>query len=205
MNCRRARAAIESRGFSDRISDQTRALDRHLEHCPTCAAVSEADDRLVRDLGLLRGQIPYAIDIRSRVMLEIGRLGPVDRSEVPAWQLGWAAAVAGLGVTGLVGLMVSLWSGLLSGLGTVTVLLGGLAELVGKLLSALFSLLALPVKLATSLKDLWIEIPAALSSLEPFAIAALAVCYLIMGATIIHVVGRDLRHRVKTETHEESR
>jgi len=205
MNCRRAKAAIASGGFPDRTSDQTRALERHLENCPACAAVSEADGRLVCGLGLLRGQIPYAIDVRSRVMLEIGRLGPVDRSEVPAWQLGWAAAVAGLGVTGLLGLLVSLWPGLRSGLGTVTVLLGGLAELVGKLVSALFSLLALPLKLATSLKELWIEIPAALSSLEPFAIAAVAICYLIMGATIIHVVGRDLRHPVKTETHEESR
>ena len=53
------------------------------------------------------------------------------------------------------------------------------------------------------LRDLWLELPAAAARLKPFAITGVALCYLFMAATIVRVVGRDLRRPVASPAYED--
>ena len=96
MNCRSAKAAINERTLGRLASGRAVALEAHLRHCAACASIERADRWVVDELASLRGQIPYTVDVRRRVMIEIERFEPLDRQEVSPWQLGWATAVVGL-------------------------------------------------------------------------------------------------------------
>lgn len=203
MNCRRARRIVAIRDQRPIEQADRQSLERHLDGCPLCAATARSDAWLLAGLSSLRGQIPYTIDVRSRVMLTIERMDPVEPYEVPAWQLGWAALVAGLGLAGLLRLLWSYWPQWRQGLGTTAALLGGLADLASSVGAALMSLLTLPFELLGALGGLWTEIAPALAHLEPVAVASVAVCYLIVGGTVARIVGRDLHQPVEPLTRED--
>jgi hypothetical protein len=193
---------MNERSLGRLSSAETVRLAAHLAQCPTCRAAEQSDRRIENELRALRGQIPYEVDVRRRVMLEIDRFGSIDRQEVSTWQLGWAAGVAGLGVIALLTLLWGSWPEWRTGAENVLVLLQGLADVSVSLAALSISVLTIPFKLIVGLQTLWTEIPSAAARFEPVAIAGIAVCYLAMAGTIVKVVGRDLRH-ASTATRED--
>jgi predicted anti-sigma-YlaC factor YlaD len=203
MICRRARRALDERSLGRLAPATAAALEDHLRQCPACSSAERADRFIIDELASLRGQVPYSVDVRRRVMIEIDRLGPTAREEVPASQLGWATAVVGLGA---IVLLVSLWGSWPEwrvGMENVFALMRGLADVSATLAALLLSLLSLPFKMIAGLRDLWIEVPSVASRVKPFAIVGVALCYLIMASTIVGVVGRDLRHPATTPACED--
>jgi predicted anti-sigma-YlaC factor YlaD len=203
MNCRRARLALERRHLDRLAPAEGVELDEHLAGCDSCAATERADRFIAGELASLRGQIPYTIDVHQRVMIEIDRLAPPDRQEVSAWQLGWSTAIVALAAMVLVVLLWGSWPEWSSGVENAIVLVQGLAEVAVTLGTLLLSLLAVPFKMIAGLRDLWLELPAAAARLRPFAITGVALCYLFMAATIVRVVGRDLRRPVARPAYED--
>ena len=177
-----------------------RALDERSLGQPSAEQV---DRWIIDELTSLRGQIPYEIDVRRRVMIEIERLGPQDRHEVPAWQLGWATAVVGVGAIALLALLWGSWPEWRTGAENGFALVRGLADVSATLAGLLLSLVSLPFKMVAGLWDLLIEIPSMASRFEPFAVVGVALCYLIMTGTIVGVVGRDLRYPATTPARED--
>jgi hypothetical protein len=203
MICRRAIRALDERSLGRLTPAKAAELETHLRQCPACATAARVDRLIADDLASLRGQIPYSIDVRRRVMIEIDRLGPAAREEVPASQLGWATAVAGVGGIVLLVLLWGSWPEWRVGMEGVFALVRGLADVSATLASVLLSLFSLPFKMIAGLRDFWLQVPAVASRLKPFAIIGVAVCYLIMAGTIVGVVGRDLRHPATTPAREE--
>jgi predicted anti-sigma-YlaC factor YlaD len=203
MNCRRVKRALGERSLARLSPGQAADLETHLRHCPDCSSAEQADRWIIDELTSLRGQIPYAVDVRRRVMIEIERLAPQDRQEVPAWQLGWATAVVGIGAIVLLALLWGSWPEWRTGVENGFALMRGLAEVSVTLAGLLFSLLSLPFKMVAGLWDLLLEVPPMASRLKPFAVAGVALCYLIMIGTIVGVVGRDLRYPATTRTRED--
>jgi predicted anti-sigma-YlaC factor YlaD len=203
MNCRNARAAINERGLGRLSSGTVAELDAHLGQCPACSGVEQADRWIVDELASLRGQIPYRVDVRRRVMVEIDRLEPTDRQEVSAWQLGWATAVVGVGVIVLLALLWGSWPEWRTGMENLSALLRGLADVSVTLAALLVSILSIPFKLIVGLRSLWTGIPSVAAQLKPLAIVGVALCYLIMAGTIVGVVGRDLRYPASTPARED--
>jgi hypothetical protein len=203
MICRRAIRALDERSLGRLAPAKAAKLETHLRQCPACSTAARVDRLIADELASLRGQIPYSIDVRRRVMLEIDRLGPAAREEVPASQLGWATAVAGLGGIVLLVLLWGSWPEWRVGMENVFALVRGLADVSATLFSVLLSLLSLPFKMIAGLRDLWHQVPVVASRLKPFAIVGIALCYLIMASTIVGVVGRDLRHPATTPARED--
>jgi predicted anti-sigma-YlaC factor YlaD len=203
MNCRRARAAINERGLGRLSSGTVAELDEHLGQCPACSGVEQADRWIVDELASLRGQIPYRVDVRRRVMVEIDRLEPTDRQEVSTWQLGWATAVVGVGAIVLLALLWGSWPEWRTGIVNLSALLRGLADVSVTLAALLVSILSIPFKLIVGLRSLWAGIPSVATQLKPLAIVGVALCYLIMAGTIVGVVGRDLRYPASTPARED--
>ena len=203
MNCRKAARALDERSLGQLSPGKAAELDTHLRRCPACCSAERADRWIAQELATLRGQIPYSVDVRRRVMIEIDRTGPPVRNEVSAWQLGWATAVVGLGAIALLALLWGSWPEWRTGVENVFALVQGLAEVSATLAGLLVSLLSIPFKMIAGLRDLWIEVPFVATRLKPFAIVGVAACYLIMAVTIVGVVGRDVRHLAKTPALED--
>ena len=203
MNCRSARGTINERDLGRLSPDRALALATHLRRCPACSSSEQADRWIVDELASLRGQIPFTVDVRRRVMIEIDRLGPTTRHEVSTWQLASATAIVGLGVITLLALLWGSWPEWRTGMENGVALLRGLADVSTTLAALLISLLSIPFRLFVGLRDLWATIPSVASGLKPFAIVGVALCYLIMASTVVGVVGRDLRHPVSTPNRED--
>jgi len=203
MNCRNARASINERDLGRLSSGKAVELETHLGQCPACSAVEQDDRWIVDQLASLRGQIPYRVDVRRRVMIEIERLEPTDRHEVSAWQLGWATAVVGLGAVLLLALLWGSWPEWRTGMENLVALLRGLADVSVTLAALLASILSIPFKMIVGLRSLWTAIPSVAAQLKPLAIVGVALCYLIMAGTIVGVVGRDLRYPATTPARED--
>jgi hypothetical protein len=193
MRCRDARRALLEQNLGMARRETRSGLSGHLERCPTCAIQERGEQRMLRDLASLRGEIPWEIDVRLTVMERIQMLGRIDRDEISVAQLGWSAAIAVLWV-----------SVLFAGLGWLlpegAPLIGELAGLLRALVdagaaagAALLALLALPFKLAGILAKPLGAIGTLLKQLEPLGLAAVAVSYAAMAATISLVIGLDLR------------
>lgn len=194
MNCRRARRALDERSLGRLAPGRAAELDMHLGQCDDCSSTARADRWIIDELTSLRGQIPYEVDVRRRVMLEIDKLAPRDRLEVPAWQLGWSTVAVGLGVAVLFGMLWMSWPEWRTGAENGFALVRGLADVSATLATVLISLLSLPFKMLAGLSDLLTGVPTVASRVKPFAVIGIALCYLIMTGTIVGVVGRDLRH-----------
>ncbi len=203
MICRRVIRALDERSLGRLAPAKAAELEAHLRQCPACASAERANRFIADELASLRGQIPYSVDVRRRVAIEIDRLGPAAREEVPASQLGWATVVVALGGVLLLVLLWGSWPEWRVGMENVFALVRGLADVSATLATMLLSLLSLPFKMIAGLRDLWIQLPSVASRMKPFAIVGVALCYLIMASTIVGVVGRDLRHPAMTPARED--
>jgi hypothetical protein len=193
MRCRDAIAASVESGLGFLGPREESALRAHLESCPRCASESAVESDLGEALRSLREDYPRELDVLSRVERRLAALRPQDLEELPARQLGWAVVFAAASLLGLIaGFRVLLpdLATLLDGAGGLT---SGLAGAAHGLVRALLPLLELPLKLLGVLLDMLHECGSLLSRLEPLAVAAVALGYGVMGATITLVLGRDLR------------
>jgi hypothetical protein len=150
------------------------------------------DRRIVAELEALRGAIPHTVDVRGRVRAQIDRLGAVPADQPTVRELAWATVVA---MSGIFGLGAALWSAGPSWSSAATSLLGfGRAsrELLATLWGLLATALSIPLKLLVLADDGVSRLATLLDGLQPVALAALAVSYVLMGILIVHFVGRDL-------------
>jgi hypothetical protein len=193
MKCRSARKAIVERSLGLLASGDAEELRRHLESCESCRAEAAVENRLKAELESLRGSIPHLIDVRPHVMREIGSLGAIEREEVPARQIGWAAAVAIACCAGLLGSLPWLWPEISPLLGDLKIMASTLGKVIAGLAAPLVSLVAVPFKLIGLVYKLAAILFSHLSRLEPAAIAVTAFCYMAMATTITFTVGRDLK------------
>lgn len=193
MRCRDAGPALVERGLGLLEPRAEAALRAHLERCPRCAAEARVEGLLGEALLSLRGDCPHELDVSARVGGRLHLLRPQDFEEVPARQLGWAAAFA---VACLGGLIAGFWfllpdlPPLLDGAAGVASSLGGALEGLAR---AALALLALPVKLLGVLVRMLTACGTLLARLEPVAVAVVGLGYAAMAATITLVLGRDLR------------
>ena len=193
MRCRDTETGLVELGLGLLEPRAESALLAHLQVCPRCAEEARAERLLAHAIGSLREEYPHEIDIRPRVGLRLAGLRPRDLEEVPARQLGWAAVGA---AACLAALAAGFWvllpdlPPLLDGAASLASSLGGVLE---GLVRTLLALLALPFKLLGALLRMLGAFGSLLARLEPVAIAAVALGYAGMAATVTLVLGRDLR------------
>lgn len=193
MDCRSAKKAIVERSLGLLAPSAEEALCRHLEGCEPCRAEQRAENRLKLDLESLRESFPHAIDVRPRVMREIGSLDRVEREHIPARQIGWAAAAAIACCLALLGSLPWLLPQVSPLLGQIKIMAATFGKVLVELASPLISLITVPFKLLGLAYRLAAVFVSQLSRLEPAAITAAAFCYMAMAATITLIVGRDLK------------
>jgi anti-sigma factor RsiW len=191
MRCREARTAIAERGWGALPPARRAALDAHLPHCAACAAVERDELRLLDDLAGLRTELPFDVEVTRSVLNQVTRLGPVVREEVPASQLGWAAAIA---VAATAGLSVAFF-GSMPSYATISAQIQGLAGAAARVVlggaEVLWTLLAVSVKLlGVALQALGALAPV-LEWIQPAAATTVLLCCLAMTTTIFTVLWRD--------------
>jgi hypothetical protein len=193
MRCRDAGPALVELGLGLLEPAEEASLRAHLERCPRCAEEARVEGLLGEALLSLRGEYPHELDVRGRVGRDLDALRPRALEEVPARQLGWAAAFA---VACLAGLIAGLWllapelSPMLDGAAGLLSSLGGLLEGLGR---AALALIALPFKLLGVLARVLAACGSLLARLEPVAVAVVALGYVAMAATVTLILGRDIR------------
>lgn len=193
MRCRDAGPALVELGLGLLEPREESALRAHLQACPRCAAEARLEGALSDALQSLREEYPHEIDVRPRVSQGLAALRPHDFDEVPARQLGWAAGFATACLAGMAGGLWFLLPDLHPLLDGAAGLASGLAGVLQGLARALLALLALPIKLLGVLAGLLTACGSLLARLEPVAVAAIALSYAAMAATVTLVLGRDLR------------
>jgi len=193
MRCPDAKKALLERSLGTALPELLSGLSEHLEHCAACAERERSEQRMLRDLLSLRGEIPWEIDVRSTVMERLRALGGIDRDEISVAQLGWSAAFASIWVLALLAGLGWLLPESVPLIGELAGLIRALGDAAAAAGAALLALLALPFKLAAILVKPLGALGTLLRQLEPLGVAAVAVSYAAMAATISLVVGRDLR------------
>jgi hypothetical protein len=168
-------------------------LDAHLGNCAFCATAAERERGLTADLVSLRCEVPLAIDVTSEVASRLATAeGSLRHGEVGLRQaLAAAAAVAGFGGALLVGLWRVL-PGLPELIAEAHVLLTGLRLAAANLLAPAVDLLRTVIRSAAGLLALLGPVAESLRPLQPVALATIAACTVMMLASIVLVVGRDL-------------
>lgn len=203
MRCREARIAIVERGWDPLPAARDAALRVHLGSCRACAGAADEESKWLDELTGLRAEFPGDVDVVGGVLRRIGRLQPVAREEVPAAELGWAAAAAVL-ATLLASLafflsmpqpaLLDAWvrgtAGHLAGF------LVGAAEL-------LWTLAAIPYKLLTVALDAFGALRPALDRMSFIAATITALCYAAMIVTIFTVLWRDWHARTPAPNEKE--
>lgn len=144
----------------------------------------EAERRLLEDLGRLRRELPFSVDVTARVLAEVRRLGPPARQTAPSRRmvLGWAAAAL-LGVAVLLVLAVPELAPVLSwlaGAGTAVVRTAAASPAVAA------RMVARAADFLSAFRGLAVV-------LAPAVVAAAAASLIGMAAITTYVVGRDLR------------
>jgi predicted anti-sigma-YlaC factor YlaD len=201
MRCPRTELAILDRELGRLLPQEERELALHLARCARCAKLQAGMRILNAELARLRTEPPFEIDLAPHVRSRLPSLDPVDRAAVPARQLGWAAAsaiAAGLTLVVFAALFAPQLSlgarqalGLLS---SVRPIASGLASTIAAAVAALFGALG-------SVLD---SLPVLLRTVEPVAMPFIVLGYLAMAATIISIVGRDLKTARHPQPREES-
>ena len=179
-------------------------LARHLAGCRACARLAAVERRIAEARRELAGEYPFPLDVRGRVLREIARLGTPLGYDVPAWQLGLAAASALVVATVLA---VLAWQGQPAWSAAAHALAGLLragVEIASAIGAVALSALGAAYRLLATLCGAGSPLAGIAARLEPLAIAGIGLCYAIMAGTILHVLGRDLRRAVRDgrgETH----
>jgi hypothetical protein len=168
------------------------SLQAHFESCASCAAWASTERRLTADLALLRSAAPFEIDVTSRVARDLAGLRPA-REEVSTRQLGWAVAAA---VACGAGLLVGLWA-LVPGLARAAsggrALFTSLRHAFAGVADAIITIAATGFGLLGDLVSSLAVASSGLQPLVPAAIAVVALGWVMMGTTVIVVVGRDIK------------
>jgi len=196
MRCRSVRAALLDRELGLGAPAVDAALDRHLESCASCAAGASVEAGLSELLAGLRSSSPPAIDVTARVMRGLPELRPSRGEDVSSRQLGWATAAA---LTAVAGLLAGFWRmlpTLTHAAGDAWTTASGLRHSLGTVLAATATLASHGLETVARLFDALAPMAVALRGLEPVAVSALALSAAVMAATIVLVVGRDLRTRI---------
>lgn len=167
------------------------ALDDHLRDCPRCAADARTDEQIRAAFAELRAVPDRLPDVRADVLRRIRTGAAPSREEVPARQLGWATAAALTTGALLVAAAWGLRADWVAALGVGAAMADGLAaafQVLGRLVVALgAACVAVLEGLAT-----WVgSLGPILSRVEPLALAAIVLSYVLMTATIVYVVRRD--------------
>lgn len=106
MDCTRVRAAFIEWELSLLPPDEACVIAAHLETCCECAALARRERALSAGLLRLRVEVPFQVDVSTRVLAEISRLGSSVRNRVPARHFGWASAAAALVAAVLLGIAI---------------------------------------------------------------------------------------------------
>jgi hypothetical protein len=188
LACARTRRAILDREL-DRLASGPRAdLARHLAICPACATLAEDEARLSAHLRGLGRTCAPPVDVRDRVLREIGARRPAETRS----PLGWAVGLGLVGAASLAGWSIAAWPDLVSGLAQVGAVLEACLA-VGR------GILAAAMAVGLWILDLTHTAARALAALEPLARAAapwvtttLLALTALATATIAVAVARDL-------------
>jgi hypothetical protein len=193
MRCRTARRVRLEAQLGLAAAAALEALASHRASCRDCAALEAAEQSLDAGLAALREERPVEVTVTARVLARIADVTP--RPAVPATtaQLAWAAGTAAAFALGLlVGLaqLLPRVPGLaaearLAATG-IWVALGGVFSALEGLAGSLAVLVGRAVRSLTALAG-------PLESLQPLALATVALCSLMMATSITLVVVRDLR------------
>jgi anti-sigma factor RsiW len=193
MSCQSARTAFAELELELLAPAERAVLDSHLGRCTACSEWVASERRLSAALAALRVEAPFEIDVTRRVAARISGPGSGREPEVSVREFGWSAALVALGS---VGLLLGFW-GIAPALPTFVEKLKLAGAAVGSTGSALLApVVALITTGAKSLGHLLASIGAVagtLESLQPVAIATVALCAVMMATSIALVVGRDLR------------
>jgi len=193
MRCRRAKAAIGERTLGLLGTAERGAFERHLSSCAACRSEAEFEVRVAGDLALLRGEILREIDIAPMVMARLERAPDVNREEVPARQLGFAAAAAVASGVGLLWALFGLRPEVSQLVRDMKLLAASLGTLLLQLVDATATLLAVPFKLVLRLLQ---AIPPVLQNIQPVAITLVAVAAALMAVSIVFILGRDFKRAI---------
>lgn len=154
------------------------------------------ESRLIEDLGRLRGEPPFRVDVSARVLAEVRRLGPPPLEATSSRRvLVWAATAAlilgaALTIFVLPGLP-SLVADFAKAAGHAAVHGGSVLRWAASLPAALAQGLARILEFLTAFRGL-------AAVLAPAVAAAMVAALAGMGGITSYVVGRDLR-RARTE------
>jgi len=193
LSCRSAQATHADLELELCAPAERAALDVHLAQCTACSEWVAKERSLTASLATLRVELPFEIDVTRQVATRIDRLSPGHGQEVSVREFGWSAALV---AACSIGLMLGLW-GIAPSLPAFVEKVKLLGVAVGSTASALVApVVALVVTGAKFLGHLLASLGAVagtLESLQPVAIATVALCALMMATSIALVVGRDLR------------
>ena len=168
-------------------------LVAHLESCPECTAWNARERALTDAIAALRVDIPLAVDVSARVVSRVSGTDPAPANQLTAQQLGWFSAVAlAFGTVVLVGLW-SVLPDLPLLIDTARALLSGADHLVTGLGAPLLALVATLARSAGGALRSFQALYDPLQQVGPLAIAMIALCTTMMVASILLVLGRDLR------------
>ena len=148
---------------------------------------------LERMLTALREELPFEIDVSARVASGLEQLHPAALDRLPRRELAWSGGIAASIATAL---LVGLWQ-LAPSLPLMAIrartLAGTLYSAISTLASPFEGFVAGTAKLLGDLVASFGKIAGSLENLQPVAILMVAVCTLMMAASIVLVVGRDIR------------
>lgn len=193
MRCRTARKWILERQLGRRAGVHETALGAHVRTCPDCASDARAGEALARQLAALRADIPFPLDVADLVMLRIGALGTVKRSDRSGHQLAGIAAATLLVALGILGTVAWHAPALLNGLQVAGGVLFELAAASLRFLRPAGDLLGALGELIAHAGSALLAVLSPLGRLAPSFHGMAFATLLIMTATTAFLVGRDLR------------
>lgn len=198
MICRQSRMMLIDRELGSLDPEAYAALHRHLQGCAACRVEAQEGERLRDDLTLLRGEAPFEIDVRSRVLARVAELGPPAADELSLRQQALYAAAALLGGIVILGSLWDLLPGFVEPARGAIAFLSGVGGVVASLAAPIGDLLAIPFKLLWSLLGSIGSMASLVERVAPLGAAAAAAVALLTGTmsvTVVYFVGRDLLAR----------
>jgi hypothetical protein len=193
LSCRTARTTFADVELELCAAAQRTALETHLARCPACSAWAACERNLTASLATLRVELPFEIDVTRQVATRIDSLRPGHGQEVSVREFGWSAALV---AACSIGLLLGLWR--MAPSFPVFVekmkLLGAAAgSTVSALVAPVVALVSTGAKFVGHLLASLGAVAGTLESLQPVAIATVALCVVMMATSIALVVGRDFR------------
>ena len=196
MRCKTARKKLLHDELGLVSATGSADLAAHLESCPECAAWNARERALTDAIAALRVELPLAVDVSARVISRVSAADPGPANQLTAREAGWVSAVAFAFGTALV---VGLWKvapdlPLLAH--TARAMLSGAEHIVTGLGAPLLAFVATLARSVGGTLRSFQVLYGPLQQLGPVAVATIALCTTMMAASILLVLGRDLkRHR----------